>query len=65
MGFDVNASFARRSWSNLIKPGHMIKELPEKKIQFHVTFHGLKFQINQRKSDFGAINANLKLRIQC
>ena len=43
----------------------MIKELQEKKIQFHVTFHGLKFQINKRKSDFGAINANLKLRIQC
>ena len=44
--FDLKASFASRSVSRLIswynKPGDIIKELWEKVIQFHGTFHGLK-----------------------
>ena len=44
--FDVRASFANCSVSRLIrwynKPGDIAKELSEKAIHFHGTFHGLK-----------------------
>ena len=45
IGFDVKASLATRPVSHLIsynKPGDITKELWEKAIQFHGTFHGLK-----------------------
>ena len=41
--FDVNALFAWRPVSRLIKPGDITKEFQEKALQLHGTFHGLKF----------------------
>ena len=42
IGFGVKALFARPAMSHLIKAGDIAKELSEKAVHFHGTFHGLK-----------------------